>query len=101
MATIAERLRKRKAVETARKAKNWPGVCPVCYADEGEKCISITGRSLAQIHAKRYPDNPNATQINYARWSSPCNVCGAAVGIYCVSLYTGKRAHDHRDRNKE
>ena len=37
-------------------------------------------------------------QRELQRWPAECPVCHKGPGEYCISLFSGKRVHDHKSR---
>ena len=92
---VEARAKKRLKADAVRKAVRWPKECPTCFSPVGDRCRTIAGVVTAE-HIGRANLRPRARDM--ARYPLACPVCKRDKGESCVSLYTGKIVHAHRDR---
>ena len=93
--TLRDRNERRRKAREERVELRWPGECKTCFSVAGQPWFSVAGREV-KIHASRLAETPSDRDLD--RFPMPCPVCKAVVAMHCVSLYTGRRTHDHRDR---
>ena len=92
---VEARAKKRLKAEADRRAAKYPFPCPKCFSPVGDRCRTIKGVPTLD-HILRHPFYANAKDM--VRYPAACPVCKRGEGQNCVSLYTGKRVHSHRDR---
>ena len=92
---VEARAQKRLKAEAVRRAVRWPKECPTCWSPIGDRCRTLKGVVTAE-HIGRAILRPRSRDM--ARYPAACPVCKRGEGEGCVSLYTGKAVHPHRDR---
>ena len=91
----ADRAKRRIKAEEVRRAVRWPKECPTCFSPVGDQCRTMAGKKTAE-HIERAILRPRSKDM--AMYPAACPVCKRGEGLNCVSLYTGKPVHAHRDR---
>ena len=61
----------------------------------GDRCRTIAGIPTID-HILRHPFYVKT--LDMGRYPSSCPICKVGEGQHCVSLYTQKRVHPHKDR---
>ena len=92
---VEARAGKRLKAEAVRGAVRWPKECPTCWSPIGDRCRTLKGAVTAE-HIGRVILRPRSWDM--ARYPAACPVCERGKGECCVSLYTGKAVHPHKDR---
>ena len=51
---IEERLRQRAERDRQVKERTWQGVCPVCFMEPGEPCITVNGKRALRHRSRPF-----------------------------------------------
>ena len=92
---VEARAKKRLKAEADRRAVKYPAECPKCFSPIGDRCRTIAGIPTID-HILRHPFYVKT--LDMGRYPSSCPICKVGEGQHCVSLYTQKRVHPHKDR---